>query len=178
MAKTYGTVTTFSSGSVLTAAQLNVAGGAVNNLVVPPSARVARTANLTAYASGADISWQTSTAANCHDTDAMWSAGTPARLTVTTAGIYLVTLSVYLSFAGTATQYGCQIRKNAGAIGMNYFRGSATLDAFVSTSAVVACISGDFFVASGLLVGTTAGSNVVNFSESTNFSATWVGRTV
>lgn len=55
-------------------------------VVSAPSAMVYRTTNLSYPTSNTDIMWETV----AHDTDSMWSAGSPYRLTIKTAGVYVV----------------------------------------------------------------------------------------
>ena len=45
MPKTYNTISTFTSGQVLTAAQMNEIGTNVNNYRVPPLVRIRKNAN-------------------------------------------------------------------------------------------------------------------------------------
>lgn len=112
MAKTYGTVATFTAGSVLTAAQLNVAGGAVNNLVVPAAVSTANTGGQSiTNAAWAFISFD----GEGYDTDGMITP-TSTTVTVNTAGIYVISASV--SWPGNPTgQRICAIARNAASAG-------------------------------------------------------------
>jgi hypothetical protein len=121
---TYTAPTTHVAGETLPAADYNVI---VNDIIdhetrinnQPPlaSARVGLTANL-AYTSNADIAWDSSASVQSgHNVGSMWSSGTnPARLTIQTAGIYLVVFNYAATFTGTATQHSPYIYANGNAI--------------------------------------------------------------
>lgn len=88
MAKTYGTVTTFTAGSVLTAAQLNTAGTNITNLVTPATVSVYNTGNQSLTTGTITrLSWTTSK----WDTDTMKGAGTVTGISINTTGIYMIT---------------------------------------------------------------------------------------
>jgi hypothetical protein len=92
MAKTYNTISTFTSGQVLTAAQMNAIGTNVNNYRVPPLVRLRKNANQNV--SGLTIlSWDVED----YDTDDMWASGT--TITAKTAGVYA--WSAYFRVTGT-----------------------------------------------------------------------------
>jgi hypothetical protein len=89
MAKTYDTISTFTSGQVLTAAQMNQIGTNSNNYRVPPIAILNKTASQSiANNTGVLVSWD----AEDTDTDAMWSSG--SQITCSTAGVYMVNAAV------------------------------------------------------------------------------------
>lgn len=173
MAKTYGTVTTFTAGSVLTAAQLNVASTAVNNLVVPPSVQVRLTSDVNPYTSATPISWSSS----AYDTDGMFSSGTV--VTVQTTGVYVVTFTGYANATATLTRVTPNILKNGVSIANQESQGSTTL-AYFSFGVITSCTAGDTLAAN---VGFTGGSAYIlkgNASEApsqTRLTATWIGRT-
>jgi hypothetical protein len=98
MAKTYNTISTFTSGQVLTAAQMNEIGTNSNNYRVPPICIAYRSSNLTAYANGTKIAWQASDV----DTDpTMWAVGSATKVIINTTGLYLVTFIGSLSATAT-----------------------------------------------------------------------------
>jgi hypothetical protein len=174
MAKTYGTVTTFTAGSVLTAAQLNVAGTAINNLVLPPSCQIRRTTNQTGYTSTA-ITWSSA----AFDTDGMWSAGSPTILTIQTTGLYLVTLTGLTEATASLNRVLVTINKNGtscfsqeafGTTTQAYFSVSSTLSlvATDTLSAVVNYGGGSAYIIDGAATET---------SSQTRLTATWIGRT-
>lgn len=176
MAKTYGTVTTFTAGSVLTAAQLNVASTAVNNLVVPASAEVYRSSNQTGYTSGSAITWQ----ATNWDTDTMWSAGSPTILTVNTAGIYVVTFEGLFTATATVTDLGARItRTGTDILNVGARVNSAGNAAYFSVTFLVNYAVGDTISAN--LVPTGGSAYIVNGAAEgisrTRLQAQWVGRT-
>jgi hypothetical protein len=112
MAKTYNTISTFTSGQVLTAAQMNEIGTNSNNYRVPPMCSLTRTAALsqTATATYQPVAWDTE---KFTQTDTgMWSAGSnPSRINLTTAGVYYVTGGA--AFAGSVTGLrATQIQRN------------------------------------------------------------------
>lgn len=92
MAKTYNTFTNVSAGSVLTASDYNDLLENTLNYRVPPMCSVYRNAALSHTNSGnfVAIAWDTE---HFTQTDSgMWSSGTnPSRITLTTAGVYIVT---------------------------------------------------------------------------------------
>lgn len=176
MPKTYGTVTTFTAGSVLTAAQLNVASTAINNLVVPPACRVTRTTAQTITTSTwSFISFTSMT----FDTDGM-TAVTDTKVTVQTAGLYLI--SAYCDFGATATgnRY-VRIEKNAATssngtgLAQNTTAGIAT-NALGQTVTTIASLSASDTV--HLSVYQTSGGNTNTSIDLQPFLAmTWIGRT-
>jgi len=103
MAKTYNTISTFTAGQVLTAAQMNDLGENSNNYRVPPLCSVYRNAALsqTANNSFQTLSFDTETI----DTDGMWaSSPNPDRITIQTDGVYLCHASVVFTANGTGTR--------------------------------------------------------------------------
>lgn len=100
MAKTYNTISTFTAGQVLTAAQMNDLGENSNNYRVPPVCSVYRNAALSHTSSGGFQAMAFDT--ESIDTDGMWaSSPNPERITIQTDGIYVCEASVV--FAGNAT---------------------------------------------------------------------------
>jgi len=195
MAKTYGTVTTFTAGSVLTAAQLNVAGTSVNNLVVPPSCWVYRTATDVATTG----TWfRPAFDAEAYDTDSMHDLSTNTqRITFNTAGIYVVTAACFFNNASSTGGRHLMISKNASnadptsatagiAVANVYTTSQANTRANISTTHRFAvgdyitthiyqdqgssCIIGDAVTVSG---GVTTGptGNATPY----HMSATWIG---
>jgi len=177
MAKTYGTVTTFTAGSVLTAAQLNVAGGAVNNLVVPATAQLYRTSDLT-YTSNATIAYNGTTGAVplYWDTDGMTSVAN--TITIQTPGLYVLSFSGRVDGSSTLTQVTTQININGTATSAQYQNQSGTI-CYFTHHFVRYCAASDAITT---LLTTTGGTLTIkgNASENvaqTRMSATWIGRT-
>lgn len=175
MAKTYGTVTTFTAGSVLTAAQLNVASTAVNNLVVPSMVLVRRTADATSYSSSAAVSWSSSS----FDTDSMFAVGTPTYVTINTAGLYLVSAFLWGQAAATLTRVTGNILKNGSVYAQQESQGSTT-NALSTVSALMNLVVGDQIGASMSFTGGSAyiikGSATEDNTQS-RLTLTWLGRT-
>lgn len=124
MAKTYNTFTNVSTGDVLTATNFNNVLTNVGNYRVPPMARIHRAAALSHTSTGnfQTISFDTETFTN---TDGMWAAGTPTRLTFTTAGVYLITCNVNFATNATGTR-ALELRVNAAATQIAYVDATAS----------------------------------------------------
>jgi hypothetical protein len=84
-----------STGDVLTATAQNNLLTTLNSHTVPPAAMLQLTADTT-VTNNQDISWNTTVV---YDTDGLFAAGSPTRLTCQTTGIYLVTFGIGLSAA-------------------------------------------------------------------------------
>jgi hypothetical protein len=95
MPKTYNTIPTVSTGDVYTATAHNAIGTTINSMRVPPSCMLQVTADAT-VTNNFTASWNTTPVV---DTDGMFSAGTPTRMTVQTAGLYLVSAQISLGAA-------------------------------------------------------------------------------
>ena len=100
MAKTYNTISTFTAGQVLTAAQMNDLGENSNNYRVPPICRVRR-ASAQSIANNTQrlMNWDTQDI----DTDEMFAASDTV-ITIKTAGVYLVTACVGFALNTTSTR--------------------------------------------------------------------------
>ncbi len=177
MAKTYNTISTFTSGQILTATQMNGIGTNVNNYRVPPMVRLTGSANLTSYTSGNVITYNTET----YDTDDMHSNVTnTSRITFQTAGVYLVSFSVRATWSGTLTNQSAEIFLNGAVAAANEVYG-------ISTG-----IGGSYLNVSTIINATNAGSDycdslyrfggatnvtiVMPTTGATHFSAVWLGQ--
>lgn len=168
MAKTYGTVTTFTAGSVLTAAQLNVAGTAVNNLVVPPLCVVRRVAAQSIADNTVTlISFDTEDV----DTDGMFTP-TSTDITIQTAGVYVLSGIATLASAVTTSLF-LRLSVNGSGIGDATYAGSSytssaalTINKSLAVGDVVRCA-----------VYQTGPATSKNTSATTQFSVSWIGRT-
>jgi hypothetical protein len=102
MPKTYTalTVANATAGNAILASDFSSVFTNLNNMRVPPAARIHRAAALSQTATGGyqTVAFDTETFTN---TDGMWAAGTPSRITLTTAGLYLLTASATLTTVGT-----------------------------------------------------------------------------
>jgi len=116
MAKTYNTIGTFTAGQVLTAAEMNELGENSNNFRVPPMCRVKQTSGASiGDASGTILSFD----AEDFDTDGMHDNATNnSRITINTAGVYLVIASVRYT-AGVSDDTRISIFKNGGSVGID-----------------------------------------------------------
>lgn len=178
MPKTYTAAGTAVAGQVYTAAAHNVIATNVNNFIVPPMCQVKRTTTQAiTTASVTDVLFNAET----FDTDDMHSTTSNTdRITVNTAGVYIVTGN--LQMAGNATGVrGIYIRKN----GSTFARFFVTaVDALnlpgLSASAVITASAGDYFTCS---VYQNSGGNLDVLADdpvgnlATTFSAVWIGRT-
>ena len=182
MAKTYGTVTTFTAGSVLTAAQLNVAGGAINNLVLPPSAQIFRTANYT-YTSASVVALNGTSATystpNAWDTDSM--TGTASTITIQTTGLYVVTFIGNVTGTTTITQSIVGVQVNGTRQALHYAAESSVgTSAYWDMSVVLYLTASDALTGrvdvSGGGTLTISGTTTQDYTQ-TRLSATWIGRT-
>jgi hypothetical protein len=179
MAKTYNTIPTTTTGSVYTAAAHNNIVTNVNNYRVPPMARVRRaTSNFSVTAgSSGFFEWNSET----YDTDGMYDGASPQRLTVQTAGVYLVVMNFVLQWSGTATVRDVQLihttsggtETNIGGVFLDYTSTSVFLRASVAVNFDASV--GDYF--RGRLFTLTGGTSSSLLNDSTsNFSATWLGQ--
>ncbi len=116
MAKTYNTIGTFTAGQVLTAAEMNELGENSNNFRVPPMCRVKQTSGASiGDASGTILAFD----AEDFDTDGMHDNATNnSRITINTAGVYLVIASVRYT-TGVSDDTRISILKNGGNVGID-----------------------------------------------------------
>ena len=163
MAKTYPTIGPFTAGDILTAATMTDVQTNLTNQRVPPMCLLTR--------SGQPITASTDTVITGYtedvDTDGMYDAGSPTRITIATAGLYMLNINV--AWSGTAsTRTDGYIEQNG--IGVPAYR-----DIRYGTNErnhltiVVACAAADYFEA---YVYYTPGS----LSTNVRFSATWLGQ--
>ena len=177
MAKTYTAAGSATAGQVYTASAHNVIVTDVNNLIVPPSCQVARTTDLTSYSSGAAISWTTTPT---WDTDGMFSSGTPTRVTIQTAGIYLITFYAYVTGTATMTQIDPRIKIDGTSIAesLAVIQGG---NLAVHTITVVSSLNAAQYVEFDVSI-TGGSAYVINGGAADSFerskaSVTWIGRT-
>ena len=166
MAKTYNSIGTFTAGSVLTASEMNELGENSNNFRVPPSCLL--TIASLAVTTQVDLGNTTTSGTWVEqvDTDAMHDAVTnPTRITVNTAGIYLVTANL-LGGASNINAFamikvnGTQIAQSSMGNASYFTRGQATL---VHSAAV-----NDYYE-----FATAAASSL---TSDFRFSAVWLGQ--
>lgn len=170
MAKTYGTVTTFTAGSVLTAAQLNTAGTAINNLVVPPACVAGASATLNV----ANATWTAVTfTTERFDTDSLHDNVTnPSRFSITTPGIYQIS-----SFVGWSGAVGGSLRDLAvrinGTTYVAYGRGPVAGGGLTSVSVAYDLAAGDYVEIAAYQDSTVT----MTVSADRMASICWIGRT-
>jgi hypothetical protein len=154
MAKTYNTIGLVSAGDPLTETIWNEQAENVNNYRVPPMVIARRTTNQTAYTDGAAITWESVEPGS--DTDSMWSAGDATKVTITTAGLYLVSFVGRLNATATMTVCNPNILIN-GATAASVTGGiqSGGTIGLWSMSALLLLTNGDYLTAS---IGLTGGS--------------------
>lgn len=174
MAKTYNTISTFTSGQILTATQMNGIGTNVNNYRVPPMVRCVRSGNLT-YTANADVAWN---GTDTYDTDDMHDPATNnTRITPTTNGIYLVQFSAFINISGTATAVLPSIRQTASAVVVarqDYFSSVTGLMYINCMGMAQVSSSSDYFTAQ---IGFSGGTvYTINADATTYFAATWLGQ--
>lgn len=171
---TYTTVIDKAAGDTWTAAMWNTyLRDNVNGLLTKPMVVARRTTTITA---AANTDTQVTLDAEDYDTDGMHSTSSnTARLTATTAGLYLVSFQARLYYGGSSVNYGrTTIYKN----------GTATIAArqtilmtgsdacYTTVSALVALAATDYVQT---YIQTNAGGGPMVYSGAV-FHACWVGR--
>ena len=170
MAKTYTAAGSATAGDVYTASAHNVIITDVNNLIVPAACILTATGisvgsgGVTFGDGGTGGTWTEEV-----DTDAMRNpSSNPARITITTPGIYVITAN--LTSSSGVSERNVQISKNGTttlaiqtvAVGSSYF-------AETSASACANLADGDWL--------TMTAFSVTTRTYAARFSAVWVGRT-
>ena len=176
MAKTYTAPTTVSAGDAITASLYNTyVGTNVANLIVPPAAAVQRTSNLSSYPSATDITWQSA----AYDTDSMWSAGAPTRLTINTTGLYILSVSGLVTASPTIN--GCSIGIQRNGVNCFYQYTPFTSNALRFFYSVVCNLTAtDYLTVNAEISGGSGyaiGGGAALSLDNTRLSATWIGRT-
>lgn len=181
MAKTYTalTVANATAGNAILASDFSSLFTNSNNYRVPPACQVKRTSNLTSYVADAAITWQAANYDTESPSDPMWSSGTnPERVTIRTAGIYMVVYKGYLTATATLSAVQPSIRKNGTQITDigAYFVSTASL---WSLSQTLSLAVGDYLTASVFISGGSAyaiGGTAGDTNTQTTLSATWLGQ--
>jgi hypothetical protein len=173
MAKTYTSVPTVSTLATYPSATYNTyTAQNINNLIVPPMCRLEKSAGAS-ITSGSVFTWNVES----FDTDDMHSTSSNTeRITINTAGVYLVTFTYTLNFSGTITKEQPQILLSGSAYQYDMKYGSAAGNTANTVQTVIACNATDYL---RVLIDFTGGSSftVDGNTASTSFSAVWVGRT-
>ena len=144
----------------------------VSNLIVPPACRAKRT-NSTSYTSGANMSFDLED----FDTDGMHDTVTNNdRITIQTAGIYLITFTYEFSYSGTLTKEQAQINLSTGVntYVMKYGSGAANTGGTVT---VVANLAVSDYATTAVYLDGTSSITTAAGSGATSLNAIWLGRT-
>ena len=177
MAKTYTAAGSATAGQVYTASAHNVIVTDVNNFIVPPMCSISRTASQSIN-SGTDtvVAFDTSVI----DTDGMGTTGASAKITIQTAGVYVITFAVCFAAYTSTTTRQAFVAKNAGTgTRLIFLNITPTAGAVNFNGSVIASLA-----ASDTLTGYVyhERGSAVNIESSGGhpaciMSATWVGRT-
>ena len=176
MPKTYTAAGSATAGDVYTASAHNGIVTDVNNLIVPPVCEVVRTTNLTSYTAATDISFSSASI----DTDGMFAAGSPTRITIQTTGLYVVTYVAAVSATATMTDVSPIIRKNTSNLAFFMQKAYSSTNGYTAGSVVASLTASDYLT---LRIDIVGGSNYTVRGDSSNtdvqtrLSATWIGRT-
>lgn len=174
MPKTYTSVPSVSTGDVYQAATYNTyTAQNLNNLIVPPMVKATRSAS-TSYTSGNALTWPT----EAYDTDDMHDTSTnTSRLTINTAGVYVLHAAFFITFGGTLTFATPTFTKNGSTVFVTYVNNmNGSVNFRFDISHVESCAVGDYLEVSVGLSGATSPQQSFNAFDS-YFSATWIGRT-
>ena len=175
MAKTYNTFTNVATGDVYTAAQHNAILTNLAGYRVPPMCVVRRTSDQSPYTSYGDIDWQSTLV----DTDGMWANVAASRITIQTAGMYLVNVHVYMTGAATITSGEVQVAVNGGGVMASGVPAYNTGALMCEMSGILALSVNDYLIARQ---GVTGGSAYVikgaadRNTVQTRMSVTWLGQ--
>ena len=183
MAKTYTAGGTVSAGDVATAAAWNVLTVNTNNLIVPPACVLQQTAAQAIPSATNQLkAFGTATV----DTDGMATTGASARITLKTAGLYIISVGIGFSTSSAGSFRGVVIRKN-GSGSFTVPTGNEVMllsvpalsasSSTTVTQTVLQSFAADDYV--DVIVFQDRGSDLNTTSQScANFlSAMWVGRT-
>jgi hypothetical protein len=181
MAKTYNTIPTTTTGSVYTAAAHNNIVTNVNNYRVPPACQVRRTTNLTSYTSDAAITWESAAFDTESPSDPMWAASpNPTRVTIKTAGLYVVSLTGKADATATLTLANANISVNGNLVAGQFCSVLAAITSRFAISVVLNLAASDFITAAVGLVGGSAyiitGSATAQDSTQTRLTVSWLGQ--
>ena len=177
MAKTYTAAGSAVAGDVYTAAAHNVIVTDVNNFIVPAAVRLDKSASqLVSNATDTIITWPSSAT---FDTDSMYSSSATDRVTVTTAGIYIVTANIAFGNANVGERI-VWLQKNAtGTTRFAMARSMASTggETIFSISTIVSLSASDY-VQLGCYQANGTSLNVLGSgTQPTNLALTWIGRT-
>ena len=140
-------------------------------LSVPPMVRLTGPAG-TAYTSANDVSWNTTPA---YDTNGMFASGSPTRITIATAGVYLVVAQFRPTFGGTNTDIEARIKVDGTQAAWQENPGISNSlgGCWAQVSLVTSLTATQYLTASINLVGATG----ILMNTASWFSATFMGKT-
>ena len=181
MAKTFTnlTVANATAGNAILASDHSSAFTTLNNHTVPPMAKVTQATVMTGVTVGTYVTYNN--AAASIDTDGMWSSGSNTRLTVQTAGVYLVIWNFQTGWSGVSYHNDLHLTRTTSGgtesiIGQDYryLNGDNWVTANLGTIAtIVDAAVGDYFRCKW--------SNQVNGTALTlsgnTLNAKWLGKT-
>lgn len=167
------------AGQVYTAAAHNVIVDDLNYLYTPPMCKLKVNATQS-LPNGTDT--MVTFGASDFDTDTMGTTGASARITINTAGVYLVTYSVGFA-AGTPgggrfvtiAKNGTGSALNATGFGWNGAAGSTSLQSMV-TNAVTLSLAATDYLQINAWQSSGGNLNIGAIPESTFFSVVWIGK--
>lgn len=183
MAKTYNTIPSVSTGDVYTATAHNNIVTNVNGYRVPPLCRVRRSGSASAAITPSTsttgfLDWNTEDVDT--ETDNMWDAAAGTRITVRTAGVYLVQVNYTLDFTGTVTTRQAAILHTTSGgtdtriAGFYSVLSQASVSAETMTAVYSASVGDYFRVRIELMTG--ASSITLRNDPTCTFSAMWLGQ--
>ena len=173
MGKTYNTISTFVSGAILTANQMNGIGTNVNNYRVPPAIQLVRTTAINPYTSGAAITWSSATYDTESPSDPMWSSG--GTVTIRTAGIYLITASLDIRTTSALTG-NCYVYTGGTLASYSIFREGSNprvVANFIASYAVGNTVDVRVDFAGG---GTVQINGAASGADQSRLNLTWLGQ--
>lgn len=194
MAKTYNTIPSVATGDVLTATGWNNQATNVNNYRVPPMCMVYRTA----VQAVANTTWVVPTFdGEVYDTDDMHSLSVNTnRITINTAGLYLVTVTGYWNSSSTTGSRYATVTRNATTddsngphIGSTYNEGAGSAYQRINMSNVSTFAVGDWitlhlYQSSGGSINLSGAATAsggfltgpLGYLPGITMSATWLGQ--
>jgi hypothetical protein len=176
MPKTYTalTVANATAGNAILASDFSSLFTNSNNYRVPPMARIHRAAALNHTSTGGyqTVTFDTETFSN---TDDMYAAGTPTRITIKTAGVYLFTAAATMATVGTGIRVARIVINGSTVIAENGHINNLAYGGYNVLSSVWSCAANDYatvdvFQNSGANLAYSVGSGY------TFLSATWLGQ--
>jgi hypothetical protein len=181
MPKTYNTIPTTTTGSVYTAAAHNNIVTNVNNYRVPPACQVRRTTNLTSYTSDAAITWESAAFDTESPSDPMWAASpNPTRVTIKTAGLYMVTFTGKADATATLTLANANISLNGNLTAAQFCSVLAGVTSRFAIGHILNLAANDFITCAVGLVGgssySISGNATAQDSLQTRCTVTWLGQ--